>query len=149
MRFVINQKLLSIAGKYFIKDELGNDAFVVKGNFSLPRKYRVYDMQNNEIVRIKKRMFRLLPRFDYYKGDTMVCYAKRKFSFKPKYEFFAFNYKVVRDGVVIASVYKAVTFMRDSYVVDVFDAANIPLVLAIAVMFDHVHHRGNSGIIGQ
>ena len=105
MRFVINQKLLSIAGKYFIKDELGNDAFVVKGNFSLPRKYRVYDMQNNEIVRIKKRMFRLLPRFDYYKGDTMVCYAKRKFSFKPKYEFFgidvqiegsffAFNYKV-------------------------------------------------------
>ncbi len=81
MRFVINQKLLSIAGKYFIKDELGNDAFVVKGNFSLPRKYRVYDMQNNEIVRIKKRMFRLLPRFDYYKGDTMVCYAKRKFSF--------------------------------------------------------------------
>lgn len=67
MRFVINQKLLSIAGKYFIKDELGNDAFVVKGNFSLPRKYRVYDMQNNEIVRIKKRMFRLLPRFDYYK----------------------------------------------------------------------------------
>ena len=29
MRFVINQKLLSIAGKYFIKDELGNDAFVV------------------------------------------------------------------------------------------------------------------------
>lgn len=117
-------------------------------------------MQNNEIVRIKKRMFRLLPRFDYYKGDTMVCYAKRKFSFKPKYEFFgidvqiegsffAFNYKVVRDGVVIASVYKAVMFMRDSYVVDVFDAANIPLVLAIAVMFDHVHHRGNSGIIGQ
>lgn len=78
MRFVINQKLLSIAGKYFIKDELGNDAFVVKGNFSLPRKYRVYDMQNNEIVRIKKRMFRLLPRFDYYKGDAMVCYAKRK-----------------------------------------------------------------------
>ncbi len=153
MRFVINQKLLSIAGKYFIKDELGNDAFVVKGNFSLPRKYRVYDMQDNEIVRIKKRMFRLLPRFDYYKGDTMVCYAKRKFSFKPKYEFFgidvqiegsffAFNYKVVRDGVVIASVYKAVTFMRDSYVVDIFDAANIPLALAIAVMFDHVHHRG-------
>ena len=81
MRFVINQKLLSIAGKYFIKDELGNDAFVVKGNFSLPRKYRVYDMQNNEIVRIKKRMFRLLPRFDYYKGDTMVCYAKRSMSF--------------------------------------------------------------------
>lgn len=38
MRFVINQKLLSIAGKYFIKDELGNDAFVVKGNFSLPQK---------------------------------------------------------------------------------------------------------------
>ena len=160
MRFVINQKLLSIAGKYFIKDELGNDAFVVKGNFSFPRKYRVYDMQNNEIVRIKKRMFRLLPRFDYYKGDAMVCYAKRKVSFKPKYEFFgidvqiegsffAYNYKVVRDGVVIASVYKAVTFMRDYYVVDVFDAANIPLVLAIAVMFDHVHHRGNSGIIGQ
>ena len=89
MRFVINQKLLSIAGKYFIKDELGNDAFVVKGNFSFPRKYRVYDMQNNEIVRIKKRMFRLLPRFDYYKGDTMVCYAKRKFSFKPNMSFSA------------------------------------------------------------
>ena len=41
MRFVINQKLMSIAGKYFIKDELGNDAFVVKGNFSLPKIPRV------------------------------------------------------------------------------------------------------------
>lgn len=160
MRFVINQKILSIAGKYFIKDEQGNNVFVVKGNFALPRKYRVYDMQDREIVRIKKRMFRLLPRFDFYKGDTMVCFAKRQFTFKPKYEFhginvqisgsfFAYNYKVIRDGQEIASVFKTVTFVRDSYVVDVYDEKNIPLVLAIAVMFDHVHHRGNTGILSQ
>lgn len=42
MRFVINQKLLSIAGKYFIKDELGNDAFVVKGNFASVNKGTLY-----------------------------------------------------------------------------------------------------------
>lgn len=160
MRFVIKQKIVSIAGKYFIKDESGNDVFLVKGNLALPRKYRVYDMQKNEVVRIKKRMFRLLARFDFYKGDTKVCYAKRKFSLKPKYEFhgldvriegsfFAYNYKVIRDGQEIASVFKNVTFVRDSYVVDVYDEKNIPLVLAIAVMFDHVHHRGNEGLLTQ
>lgn len=159
MRFVINQKLLSIAGKYFIKDELGNDAFVVKGNFSLPRKYRVYDMQNNEIVRIKNvcsvcfRASITIREIRWFAMQNANSLLSRSMSFRNRRAnrrlVFAFNYKVVRDGVVIASVYKAVTFMRDSYVVDIFDAANIPLVLAIAVMFDHVHHRGNSGIIGQ
>ena len=60
MEFIVNQKLVSLTGKYFIKDKSGNDVFVVKGSFSLPRKFRVFDMQGKEIVCVKKRMFRLL-----------------------------------------------------------------------------------------
>lgn len=68
MEFVVKQKLVSLTGKYFINDKEGNDVFLVKGSFSLPRKFRVYDMQGKEIVCVKKRMFRLLKRFDFYEG---------------------------------------------------------------------------------
>ena len=72
MEFIVNQKLVSLTGKYFIKDKSGNDVFVVKGSFSLPRKFRVFDMQGKEIVCVKKRMFRLLERFDFYEGKAKV-----------------------------------------------------------------------------
>ena len=158
MEFIVNQKLVSLTGKYFIKDKSGNDVFVVKGSFSLPRKFRVFDMQGKEIVCVKKRMFRLLERFDFYEGKERICYAKQKFSVKPKYDFYgtdlkiegsllAHNCYINRDGKTVARIYKSVTLIRDSYIVSVEDEENVPFVIAVAVMLDHVHHRGNYGIL--
>ena len=59
----------------------------------------------------------------------------------------AHNCYINRDGKTVARIYKSVTLIRDSYIVSVEDEENVPFVIAVAVMLDHVHHRGNDGIL--
>lgn len=160
MRFVVKEKLISISGKYYIKDENDKDVYVVKGSFSIPKKYRVFDMSGKEIIKVKKRLFRIFATVDFIQNDNIICTAKRKFSLRPKYEFtgkgdysidgtvFAYNYRIKKGNEIAATVFKEITFVRDAYIIDVAAEEDVPIVLGIAVMFDHIHHRGNDNMIG-
>lgn len=156
MRLIVKQKIVSLAGKYFIKDRDDNDVYVVKGSYFFPKKYWITDMQEKEIIKIKKKMFRLFATFDFYQGEEVICRAKRKFSIKPKYEIsgkageytisgsiFEWDYTIMKAGTPVATIFKKITLYRDSYIVDIDDENEIPVILGIAIMFDHVHHRRN------
>lgn len=162
MRLIIKEKIISLSGKYYIKDREGNDKFLVKGNFALPRKFRIYDAATEkEIIMIKKRMFRfnIFASFRFYVDNREILVAKRKFSIKAKYviEGEAGNYsingnildhdfEIKKDGISIASIFKKVTLYRDSYMIDLEDEFDdqLPQVLGISIMLDHIHHRRNN-----
>lgn len=159
MRLIIKQKVVSVAGKYFIKDREDRDVYVVKGSYTFPKKYRVFDMQDREIVKIKKKFFRIFfATFDFFVNGSRVCRAKRKFSIKPKYEikgatgeytisgnFFEWDYSIKKGEQVVASVFKKLTLYRDSYILDIEEGfeKELPVILGITIMFDHVHHRSH------
>jgi Uncharacterized conserved protein len=156
MRLVIKEKIISITGKYFIKDREGNDVFEVKGNFGIMKKFKIFDMQQNLIIQIKRKL-RFMATFDFVVGDEVVCTAKRKFSLRPKYNIvgsageytvsgniFEWDYDIKKSGAVIATIMKKITLYRDSYVLDIDDESELPIVLGIAIMFDHIHHRHNN-----
>lgn len=157
MRLVVKEKIISIGGKYYIKDRDEKDVYIVRGSIMFPKKFYVQDMREKEIIKIKKKMFRIFATWDFYINDKVVCRAKRKFSLKPKYEItgelgsytisgsiLQWDYTINKGETPIATVFKKITLYRDSYLVDIDDESETPVILGISIMFDYVHHRHNS-----
>lgn len=159
MRLIVKEKIISLTGKYFIKDTNDSDVYEVKGSFSMPKKFRITDMQGKELIMIKKKFFRpnLFAKFTFFEGEKEILTAKRKFSFKPKWEMegeagtytitgniFEWDFTLLKDGQAVATVMKKITLYRDSYCVDYEDENELPVILGVTVMFDYVHHRHNN-----
>lgn len=158
MRLIVKEKIISLTGKYFIKDTNDNEVYEVKGSFSMPKKFYIRDMDGKEVITIKKRFFRpnIFAKVVFYQNGKDILTAKRKFSIKPKWEMegsagkysvtgsiFEWDYNIIKDSKPIANVLKKITLYRDSYCVDIDDENELPIVLGVTVLFDYIHHRHN------
>ncbi len=69
MRYVMRQKLFSLSDSFQIKDESGNDAFVVAGRiFSFGHQLSFQDLAGNELVAIKQQLLSWGPTYEISKG---------------------------------------------------------------------------------
>ena len=119
MKLYIKEKVFSWGDKFTVKDEYGNDQYVVEGEvFTWGKKLHVYDMAGNEAAFIKQEVWSFLPRYYVFCGDRQVAEIKKEFSFLfPRYsieglgweidgKFMAHDYEITQAGRPIVTIRK-------------------------------------------
>jgi len=157
MRYVMRQKLLSLADNFTIKNEQEQDVFLVKGKvFSFGDKLSFQDLAGNELVFIDQRLLNWSPTYELWKGDKLLAVVKRElFSFihhrftvdvpgpndlEAEGDFLDHEYTISRGGSVVATVSKRWFSWADTYGIEIADGEDDVLVLATAVVVDMVCH---------
>ena len=74
MRYVMRQKLLSLANNFTIKDEQDQDAYYVKGKlFSFGDKLSFQDTSGNELVYIDQRLLNWSPTYELWRDADLLA----------------------------------------------------------------------------
>jgi uncharacterized protein YxjI len=157
MRYVMRQKLLSLADNFTIKNEQDQDVFLVKGKlFSFGDKLSFQDLAGNELVFIDQRLLNWSPTYELWRQAELLAVVKRElFSFihhrftvdvpgpndlEAEGDFLDHEYMITRGGSVVATVSKRWFSWADTYGIEVADGEDDVLVLATAVVVDMVCH---------
>jgi uncharacterized protein YxjI len=157
MRYVMRQKLLSLADNFTIKNEQEQDVFLVKGKlFSFGDKLSFQDLAGNELVFIDQRLLNWSPTYELWRQAELLAVVKRElFSFihhrftvdvpgpndlEAEGDFLDHEYTITRGGSVVATVSKRWFSWADTYGIEVADGQDDVLLLATAVVVDMVCH---------
>jgi uncharacterized protein YxjI len=161
MKYSIKQKFFSLADSFTIKDDRGNDAFIVKGKFfSFRKKLRFMDMSDKELCLIQQRLFKLLPQYDISMGGEPRINVRKRFAlFRNKFtitatdetyaaegNFLGLEFSIVKSDREVARISKKFFALTDTYGVETAEGEDVVPLLAIAVVIDMVcHGRKGSG----
>lgn len=158
MRFIVKQKILSLADSFVIHDENNNPYYKVVGRlFSLGDQLIMYNMNNQEQIYIKQKLFKFLPEYHLFQDSRCVAVVKKEFTFfKPRFnivsdygkytvdgDFFGYNFSILKNGNRVASVSKAFFSFRDTYSINIISKQEEALLLAICIVIDQALHDKN------
>ncbi len=78
MRYVMRQKLLSLAVSFTIKDESGREAYYVKGEpFRFGNKLSLQDTNGIELVHIDQRPLNWVPTYELWRDGGLLAVVER------------------------------------------------------------------------
>jgi uncharacterized protein YxjI len=157
MRYLLRQKMLSFADDFQIKNESGDDAFLVKGRvFSVAKQLDLEDLAGNALVSIAQQLMSWGPTYVISKDSGPIATVKKElfnfFSYRFDIElsegssmeasgdFSNHEYAITSGGQQVASISKQWFALTDTYGVEVAEGQDNVLVLAIAVVIDMVCH---------
>lgn len=156
MKLYMKEKVFSWGDKFTVKDELGNDKYIVEGEvFSWGKKLHVYDRMGREVAFIKQEVWSFLPRYDVFCGEKHVAEIRKEFSFLfPRYSidglgweiegrFLAHEYEITKNGRTIVSIRKEWMTWGDSYELDIANPADEIVALAVVLTIDCVTESGS------
>lgn len=151
MKLYIKEKVFTWGDQFTVKDERGNDRYVVEGEvFSWGKKLHVYDMTDREVAFIKQEVWSFLPRYYVFCGDRQVAEIKKEFTFFfPKYRidglgweidgsFMAHEYEITQSGRTIVSIRKEWMTWGDSYELNITNPSDEIVALAVVLTIDCV-----------
>jgi len=158
MRYIMKQKVFSLSDKYTIRNEKGEDAFIVNGEiFSLGHKLSFEDVQGNELLYIRQKLLSLGKTYELYRGEEHVATIKKElFTFfnctfdihvdsqgdlEAAGNFSYHEYTVSRGGQPVAQISKEWFTWADTYGVDIADGVDEALILASTVVIDLCCHE--------
>ena len=157
MKLYIKEKVFSWGDRFTVKDQYGNDKYVVQGEvFSWGKKLHVYDRFGNEAAFIKQELWSFLPKYHVFCNGTQVAEIRREFSFLfPRYtigglgwevsgSFLAHDYEITQGGRPIVSIRKEWMTWGDSYELDIADPAHELVALAVVLTIDCVMESGSN-----
>ena len=157
MKLYIKEKVFSWGDKFTVKDQYGNDKYVVQGEvFSWGKKLHVYDRFGNEAAFIKQELWSFLPKYRVFCNGTQVAEIRKEFSFLfPRYtigglgwevsgSFLAHDYEITQAGRPIVSIRKEWMTWGDSYELDIADPAHELVALAVVLAIDCVTESGSN-----
>lgn len=153
-RYLLRQRFFRIVDHYDIKDDHGRIRFGIKCKFfTIGKKFWICTPEGQEQLYIKQRLLHPLGRFDIYQGDNYIGKITRRLSlfvkrlrasgdfgeYKIKGNVFAWDFKIIdQEGNVVGNISKSILRIADTYTVDAY--TNDPIILAIAVVMDHMYH---------
>jgi len=146
MKLYVNEKLLSIHNRYFIKDETGNDVYEISSRaLSLGEKTTVMDMQGNQIAYIERELLHLVPVYNVYINNAFAFKISKRFHlFKNEYDlsngyhvqgdFLSFDFQITdENNRTVANIDHKLFTIGDKYEIDIFDESHIDIILSIIV----------------
>jgi Uncharacterized conserved protein len=149
MKLLFRQRLFSWFDSYDIYDESGATVFTVKGRLSWGHKLEIYDNASEHIGTIKEEIFRFLPTFNMYIGNSYMGKIRKEFTFfKPKFtldyqgwevngNIWEWNYLVVNSvGQEIMRAEKQLFNWTDTYTIDIINPADTLVSLMIVLAID-------------
>jgi uncharacterized protein YxjI len=157
----MKQKIFAWGDDFTIKDQAGNDVFVVDGRaFSLGHKLSFQDTSGNELLFIQQKLLSWGPTYEISRNGELVAMVKKKHFtlFRCKFSvdvpgpddleaqgsFLEYDYKFTRGNKTAAEVSKRWFAVRDTYGVDVAEGEDDALILASTVVIDLVCHDKNN-----
>ena len=151
MKLYIKQKVFSWGDKFTVKDEFGNDKYIVEGEiFTWCKKLHVYDMAGYEVAFIKQEVWSFMPRYYVFCDDRQVAEICKEFTFLfPKYRidglgweidgsFMAHDYQITKSGRQIVTISKEWMTWGDSYELSIENPADEIVALAVVLTIDCV-----------
>ena len=151
MKLYIKEKVFSWGDRFTVKDEQGNDKYIVEGEvFSWGKKLHVYDMAGMEVAFIKQEVWSFLPRYHVFCGTEQVAEIRKEFTFLfPRYtidglgweingSFMAHDYEISQNGHSIVVIRKEWMTWGDSYELDIQNPADEIVALAVVLTIDCV-----------
>ncbi len=158
MKYLVRQRLFAFNDSFYITDERKNSIYKIEGRiFSLGNKLNIYDMKGNKLIHIQQKLFKFLSEYEIYEDNKIVARLKKKFTlFKSKIDIssdygnfqirgdvFAYNFSILRDGLVIAGVNKKLISFSDVYSVKIVEGERDDFVLALVIVIDQIFHDDN------
>ncbi|MEA4824441.1 MAG: LURP-one-related family protein [Clostridiaceae bacterium] len=151
MKLYIKQRVFSWADRFTVKDENGFDRYSVEGElFSWGKKLHVYDTSGQEAVFIREKVWSFRPRYYVSIDGQDVAEIVREFTFlRPRYyiegvnweiegSFWAHDYEITREGRSIVTIHKEWMTWGDCYELNIADARDEILALAVVLTIDCV-----------
>ena len=151
MKLYMKQKVFSWADTFTVKDQLGEDKYSIKGEvFSWGKKLHVYDRMDREVAFIRQKLWTFMPRYMVSVNGTDVAEIVKEFTFlRPKYSilgpgwdvdgsFWEHDYEVTENGRPIVRIRKEWMTWGDTYELDIADAENEVMALAVVLAIDCV-----------
>jgi uncharacterized protein YxjI len=157
MIYVMKQKLFSWGDDFVIKDETGQDRFLVDGKaFSLGNQLSFQDLAGNELAFIRQKLLSWGPTYEISRGDQLLAtVSKELFTFfkctftvdvpgpndlQAEGDFMDHQYVFTRNGSAVAEVSKQWFTWSDTYGVQVAQGEDDVLILASTVVIDMACH---------
>ncbi|MEO7099423.1 MAG: LURP-one-related family protein [Luteolibacter sp.] len=160
MRFVMKQKFWSLGDDFVIRDENGNDCYIVDGRaFSFGNQLSIRDMQGNELATIRERLLSWGPTYEIAQpGQAVTVVKKEHFTFfyckfeidgpgSQNYEasgdFLDHEYEIQSGYGTAATISKTWFSWTDTYGIEIADHEETILLLATVVVIDLICHDEN------
>lgn len=157
MRYVLKQKFWSWGDDFTIRDERGEDVFLVDGRaFSWGDKLSFRDTSGRELAFIRQKLLAWGPTYEIERdGERLAVVKKELFTFfrcrftvdvpgpndlEARGDFLDHEYTFERGGHVVANVSKRWFSWTDTYGVEIAEGDDV-LILASAVVIDMVCHQ--------
>lgn len=162
MQLFINQKLISLKGRFFISDANGNDVYEAQGKvFALGRHLTLSDIQGHELLKIRQKIVSL--HHTYFitpTGGEEMELIQKIVSIKPHFYLNALgweisggitahDYTIYKGEEIVAQISKQLVAAASHYAIDIThdeDAVNvIGTVLALdCVNADNISSSASS-----
>lgn len=157
MKYVMRQRVFCLGDDFAIKDEAGQDRYVVDGAaFSIRQSTSFRDMAGHELCHIRRRLLSFGPTYEIERAGRVTTVAKHLFTlFRCKFtvdvpgpndleasgNFIDHEYHFTNaEGDVMATVSKRWFRWTDTYGVEVADGQDDVLILAATVVIDLCCH---------
>jgi uncharacterized protein YxjI len=155
--FQMRQRMLSIGDDYWIEDGEGALAFKVDGKAMRIRDtWELQDHDGREVAKIREKKLSIRDKIRIELADGREATVRKKLiGFRDRFHvevdgsddlevhgnIVDHEYEIERDGHKIAEISKAWFRVRDTYGVEVRDARETVLVLAVTVAVDAMSHE--------
>lgn len=150
-KFVIKQKLMSLAGKFDVTDEAGDTAFIVEGSFlEIPKSFTISDSFERPVAKLTKKVWSFLPTF-YLELEDGSSYTIRKelTFFKPRYrvdgldmtvqgDLWDLNFGLAVAGQDVAYIHQSLFHLTSTYQIAVLDEAYTEKIISLVIAIDYV-----------
>ena len=165
--YLIQQRLLNLwRSSFYIQDEAGQNCFEVKSDVNILFRLTIYDLNGRPLAKIKKRYFRIFPRYDIYSPDgNLLLKVKAKFALftrkakiiskhsdyqglRVKGNILAWEFDIEKGEKILARISKKLFKLTDTYSVSILDGIDEVNFLAIAIIMDCMHHKKRSKFLG-
>lgn len=157
MRYVMKQRWLSLGDTFNIRDEAGQDIYLVKGEFfTIRARLSFQDMAGNELMYIKQRVLSWGPTYELYRNGQLCGEVRKElFTFfncrftvdvpgpddlEARGDLLDLEYTFYRGDSPVAQVSKQWFTWTDTYGIDITDGQDDILVLASCVVIDMACH---------
>ena len=155
MRYVLRERLFSLAGAYNITSEEGRDVYRVEGRvFSFGHQLSFRDMEGSELAYIRQRLLSWGPTYEIYRGGELFAVVKKElFTFfrhvftvdvpgpddlMAEGDFMDLEYTFSRGGGVVAVVSRKWLSWADTYGLEIVEGEDDVIILTAAVVIDTV-----------
>lgn len=156
MNLYIRQKVFAIGDRYHICDEAGQPVYEVQGEiFTFGARFHLYDLRGTERFYIEQRLFHWMPHYTiFHEGQDVARLAKqftlfghslsvdsRYGHFELEGSVFGWDFRILYNGAVIATIEKALLSWGDTYALSMDDRFPYPdFLCALVVAVDHCVH---------